>query len=113
METLKSAGAEPRALTHWTGVLGSQLEATMRRGRLTVVIGTVTATVQGYASLLLLWVGALMVLGGSLTLGSMLALVSLAGLFLAPLASLVEAGISFHQLGDGCLARARGSHKRD
>jgi ABC-type bacteriocin/lantibiotic exporter with double-glycine peptidase domain len=59
----------------------------------------VTATVQGYASLLLLWAGALMVLGGSLTLGSMLALVSLAGLFLAPLASLVEAGISFQQVG--------------
>lgn len=99
IETLKSAGAEPRALTHWTGVLGEQLEATMRRGRLTVVIGTITATVQGFSSLLMLWIGALLVLNGSMSLGTMLALVSLAGLLLAPLASLVAAGIAIQQVG--------------
>ncbi len=99
IETLKSSGAEPRALTHWTGVLGEQLEATMRRGRLTVLITTVTSTLQGFSTLVLLWVGALLVLDGSMTLGTMLALVSLAGLFLEPLASLVVAGISIQQVG--------------
>lgn len=99
IEALKAAGAEDRTLAHWTGVFTGQLEASMRRGRLSVILQAVTSTVQRFSPLLLLWVGAFSVLNGSLSLGTMLALVSLAQLFLAPLASLVAAGLQLQQVG--------------
>jgi len=97
--SLKAAGVEDRTLSHWTGLLGSQLEASMRRGRLTAAIASVTSTIQRFAPLILLWIGAQAVLDGSMALGSMLALVSLAQNFLTPLSSVVIAGQQFQQVG--------------
>jgi ABC-type bacteriocin/lantibiotic exporter with double-glycine peptidase domain len=99
IEAVKAAGAEHRTLSHWTGVFTGQLEATMERGRLTVVLVATTQTLQRFAPLLLLWFGAISVLNGSMTLGTMLALVSLSQLFLGPLAALVTAGLMFQQVG--------------
>lgn len=99
VEPLKAAGAEDRTLSHWSGVLTEQLQATMRRGRLTVMIAALTSTIQRFAPLILLWVGAFAVLDGSLSLGAMLALVSLAQLFLSPLATLVVAGMEIQEVG--------------
>ena len=99
IEALKASGAESRSLTHWTGLFAEQIEASMQRGRLAAVIGAVTTTIQRFSPLLLLWVGAYSVLDGSMTLGYMLALVSLSQLFLAPLGTLVAAGMQIQQVG--------------
>ena len=99
IEALKASGAEHRTLSHWTGVFTNQLEASMERGRLSVVLGAVTQTLLRFAPLVLLWFGALSVLGGSMSLGTMLALVSLAQLFLNPLTALVSAGLQLQQVG--------------
>ena len=99
IEVLKASGVEDRTLTHWTGVFADQIEATIRRGRLSAVIGALTTTVQRFAPLVLLWVGGLAVLNGSMSLGYMLALVSLAQLFLSPLSTLVTAGMQIQQVG--------------
>lgn len=99
IEAIKASGAEHRTLSHWTGVFTGQLEATMERGRLSAVLGAITQTLQRFAPLLLLWFGAFSVLNGSMSLGTMLALVSLSRLFLGPLAGLVAAGLAFQQVG--------------
>jgi len=96
---LKAAGAEGRTLSYWATTFTSQIEASMQRGRLSVVITAVTTSLQRFSPLLLLWLGAIAVLSGAASLGEMLALISLSQLFLAPLGSLVAAGMQFQQIG--------------
>ncbi len=96
---LKAAGAEGRTLSHWTNTFTSQIEASMRRGRLSVMITSLTTSLQRFSPLLLLWLGAILVLDGGASLGGMLALISLSQLFLAPLGTLVAAGMQLQQVG--------------
>jgi ATP-binding cassette, subfamily B, bacterial len=66
------------------------------------VAGTMTAVLAAlpaFGQLMLLWVGATQVLNGSITLGTMVALIVLAGAFFAPLASLVSNGQQFQLIG--------------
>jgi ATP-binding cassette, subfamily B, bacterial len=86
-------------LNRWTGVFAGQLDASMRRGRLGAGIGAFTQTIQRFSPLILLWVGAKMVLDGSMTLGSMLAVTALGQQFLTPLANLVTSGQQLQQVG--------------
>jgi ABC-type bacteriocin/lantibiotic exporter with double-glycine peptidase domain len=99
IEALKAAGVEDRVLSHWTGIFADQIEATIRRGRLTALIGAITTTVQRFSPLILLWAGTMAVLDEKMTVGFMLAMVSLAQLFLTPLSTLVTAGMQIQHVG--------------
>ncbi len=88
--TLKSAGAEHRVLRHWSNLFFDQLNLSLQRDYIVAIIETILGGLRTLSPLLLLWVGALQVLNGSMTLGTMLALNSLGLAFLTPLASLVS-----------------------
>ncbi|HEU5198288.1 MAG TPA: peptidase domain-containing ABC transporter, partial [Ktedonobacterales bacterium] len=90
--TLKAAGAEYRALTRWTNLFYDQMNASVRRLYLSSLVDTVVSNVRLIAPLILLVLGTAQVLNGSLQAGTMLALVTLASSFLAPLGSLVASG---------------------
>ena len=104
IEAIKSAGSEDRTLSHYNGVFSDQVTTLIQRGQLQSVIGAVTTAVQRLAPLLLIWIGARLVLDNKLDLGTMLAMISLAQLFLQPLSSLVTAGMQLQQVG-GALER--------
>ncbi|GHO45394.1 peptidase domain-containing ABC transporter [Ktedonospora formicarum] len=87
--TLKAAGAEEHALERWANLFFTQLNISTRRSYVSAVVGTTMTTLRSLSSLLLLWIGAQQVLNGSLSIGTMLALNSLATSFLGPLTSLV------------------------
>jgi ABC-type bacteriocin/lantibiotic exporter with double-glycine peptidase domain len=63
------------------------------------MVGTSMMMLRTCAPLTLLWVGALQVLGGTMSLGTMLALNALAASFLTPLASLVSSAQRFQLVG--------------
>lgn len=90
--TLKSSGAEKRALDHWSGLFFQQLHVSLQSSYLSAVIDTVLTAIRIFAPLGLLWFGTMQVLDGTLSLGTMLALNAIATLFLTPLASLVTNG---------------------
>lgn len=90
--TVKASGSEPRVFEAWSNLFLKYLGATLRRGRYAAVVDGLLAGSSTLAPLALLWFGAYQVLAGQLTLGTMLALVALAGSFLTPLASLVASG---------------------
>jgi HlyB family type I secretion system ABC transporter len=90
--TIKAAGAEDRAHDRWSNLFFDQLNFSVRHGYLSAVISTVMMLLRSFAPLALLWIGAVQVLQGSLSAGSMVALNVLATSFLAPLASLVSGG---------------------
>lgn len=92
IETLKAFGSEDRALDRWSNLFFNQLNVSLQRNHLTAVIDTVMLALRTFSPLMLLWVGALQVLNGTMSLGTMLALNAIASAFLLPLASLVTNG---------------------
>lgn len=87
--TLKSSGAEERALERWTDLYFKQLSVSMQRGHLSALTDSVMSALRMSSPLILLWMGTRYVMSGQLSVGSMLAFTALAASFLAPLASLV------------------------
>src|SRR5215469_5293744 len=90
--TLKAAGAEQRALQRWSNLFFDQMNASVRRSYISSFVDTMMSTLRTFSPLVLLVVGIELVLGGTLSVGTMLALNALAGAFLTPLASLVNTG---------------------
>ena len=90
--TLKAAGAEQRVLGQWTNLFFEQLNISVRRNLVSWTIDTVMNILRTFSPLLLLVVGTLEVLNGSLQVGTMLALIALSTAFLTPVGSLVTSG---------------------
>ena len=99
IEDLKAAGAEDRAVRHWSGLFAREIEVALGRGRLSALVDSVTAALQLASPLALLAAGAVLVLQGKLSLGTMLGLAVLGAGFLEPLALLVTTGLEVQLLG--------------
>jgi ATP-binding cassette, subfamily B, bacterial len=97
--TLKASGAEERALEHWLNLFTKHLNVSLERSHLSAVIDSAMTTLRTFSPLILLWVGALYVLDGTLSLGTMLALNALGTSFLTPIASLVSSGQQLQLVG--------------
>ncbi|HEU5230057.1 MAG TPA: peptidase domain-containing ABC transporter [Ktedonobacteraceae bacterium] len=92
--TLKAAGAEQRAFERWSNLFFHQLNLSLRLDYLSSTVNILMGTLQGLSPLLLLWIGTIEILNGTMQIGTMLALNALAAAFLAPLGSLVSSGQS-------------------
>jgi ATP-binding cassette, subfamily B, bacterial len=90
--TLKASGTEDRALNRWSNLYFKELGISLQKDHLGVLIEAAQATLRTLSPLVLLWVGAMFVLNGQMSLGTMLAINVLAISFLTPLASLVSNG---------------------
>lgn len=97
--TIKAAGAETHVFEHWTNLFFKHLNVSLKQAHFGVLVTTIMGSLRTFAPLLLLWVGALSVLDGQMTLGTMLALNALATSFLIPLSSLVVTGQQFQVAG--------------
>lgn len=90
--TVKAAGAEQRALSRWTNLFFDEMNISIRRNYLLAVVGIAFEILQLLSPLLLLWIGAAQVINATMSLGTMLALNTLAVSFLGPLSSLATSG---------------------
>lgn len=99
IETLKVVGAEQRAVERWSNLYVDELNVSLQRGRLSAVVDSIMSGLRSGSPFLILGYGALMVMAGELTLGTMLALSALAAGFLTPLATLVNSALSLQLLG--------------
>jgi len=98
IEDLKAAGAEERAVGHWSGLFAREIEVALGRGRLSALVEAATAALQLVSPLALLAAGAVLVIQGRLSLGAMLGLAALGAGFLVPLALLVTTGLELQLL---------------
>ncbi|HEX9102478.1 MAG TPA: peptidase domain-containing ABC transporter, partial [Polyangia bacterium] len=89
IETLKAMGAEELAAEHWSNLFVDDLNVSLRRGALDATIESLTSAFKTASPLVILVWGATAVLGGQLSLGTMLGLNALALGFLNPLGNLV------------------------
>src|SRR5262249_37074901 len=76
-----------------------QLNVSLQRSHLSATVGALMMMLRTFAPLMLMWVGAYQVLGGAMSLGTMLALNTLAASFLTPLTSLVSSAQRFQLVG--------------
>src|SRR5574338_34465 len=99
IETVKAAGAEERIFDHWANLFFNQLNVSLQRNYLSIVIETGVTGLRILSPMLLLWIGASKVLNGTMSLGTMLALNTLAASVMAPLASLIANGQRLQLVG--------------
>src|SRR5216684_3543904 len=78
MKALKAAGAEQRVLERWSNLFLDQMNISVRLNYVASLVGTALATLSIGAPLVLLWVGTMQVIAGTMQVGSMLALTALA-----------------------------------
>jgi HlyB family type I secretion system ABC transporter len=86
--TLKAAGAERRAFSRWENLFFDEMNISLRLSYLSLIISTVIGIVSLLSPLVLLWLGAKLVIAGTMSVGTMLALDTLAAQLLGPLGSL-------------------------
>ena len=99
IETVKAAGAEERIFDHWSNLFFTQLNVSLQRNYLSIVIETGVTGLRILSPMLLLWIGAYKVLNATMSLGTMLALNTLAASVMAPLASLIANGQRLQLVG--------------
>jgi ATP-binding cassette, subfamily B, bacterial len=91
LETIKASAAEDRVLARWIPRLVRRSNVSMERQGLAITSTQLMGVLQGLASAALFWVGGREVLGERMTLGVFTAFLSLQGLFMGPLESMLAA----------------------
>lgn len=99
IETLKASGAEERALGLWSRYFVREAETSIRQAELEARINAVLESLTLASPLIILCIGAHLVLSGELSLGTMLALNTLAMGFLQPLTTLIKEAYQLQRLG--------------
>jgi ATP-binding cassette, subfamily B, bacterial len=99
METLKATATEHRFVGLWSDLFFSAMNVSLRRARLTALVDSIYSALRVLSPLVLLLVGTERVLGGHLSLGTMLALNALGAAFLVPLANLLTTATQLQLLG--------------
>ena len=94
MSTLKTMGAEQRALDKWSNLFFAYMNISVRHNTLSTLINTALMALRAGAPLALLWFGTWQVISGTLDVGTMLALNALGIALLSPLATLITSGQS-------------------
>ncbi|MFE7857961.1 peptidase domain-containing ABC transporter [Streptomyces sp. NPDC057403] len=106
MGTLKAAGAEEQAFGRWSNLFFDHLNISLRQNYVSGAVASILGSLPLFGQLALLWVGATQVLNGSISVGTMVALLALAAAFFAPLTTLVDSAQQF-QLVSANLDRIR------
>jgi len=99
IETLKSMGAEYRAVDRWSNLFVDSLNVSLKRARLDALVSSLLGAFALAAPLLILSVGASLVLDGTMSLGAMLGLSALGAGFVTPVGALVGVGLKLQVLG--------------
>jgi NHLM bacteriocin system ABC transporter peptidase/ATP-binding protein len=104
METLKSSGIETDFFARWSGVQANYLENRQRLDFVTAIVSAAPSLVSALTTAAIIGVGGYRVLQGVISIGSIVALQSVAQSFLQPTNSMVRLGSDVQQI-KGDLAR--------
>ena len=106
-QTIKSFALEPQLQKNWEGRLSNYVRASYKTNLLSGNAGALGQLIQKIFDITILWVGAHMVMAGSLTIGGLIAFRMLSGRVSGPVLRLVQSwqdfqqtGISMKRLGD-------------
>lgn len=107
VETLKSMAVEPQMQRRWEEQLAAYVTASFKANNLGNIASQAASLINKVVTVLILWVGATLVIAGSLSVGQLIAFNMIAGRVSAPILKLVQlwqdfqqASISIERLGD-------------
>jgi NHLM bacteriocin system ABC transporter peptidase/ATP-binding protein len=103
IETIKASGSEEDFFARWSGQQAKVVNGRQDLGAATQALDTVPTLFAALSAAAIVTIGALRVIDGSLSLGSLVALQSLAIAFTVPIQSLVSLGETL-QVAEGALA---------
>jgi ABC-type bacteriocin/lantibiotic exporter with double-glycine peptidase domain len=98
IETLKASGAEDRAVEQCSNLFVDGLNVSLMRGRLSAATDSMLAALRMGSPLVVMWFGAVQVLNGPFSLGTMLAFTAIATGFLGPISTLVTTALQIQLL---------------
>ncbi len=87
--TIKSTNSQENVFNKWQDNYDSQIKWDIKRANYMAVLGNITTTIQGCYSIFVYIIGYILVCRGQMTLGSVVAFVSIGSLFLNPMMSLM------------------------
>ncbi|MGE5417328.1 MAG: type I secretion system permease/ATPase [Acidobacteriota bacterium] len=99
VQTVKSFALEPEVQKKWERLLANYITASLKTSTLGGSAGSVGQFIQRAANLAILWFGAKLVMGGSLTVGELIAFQMLSGRVSGPVLRLVQMWQDFQQIG--------------
>lgn len=113
IQTLKAGATEPQAVRRWDEQLAAYVASSFRVTRLAAFASEGTQLIQKLVTVAILWLGALQVIDGAMTVGGLVAFNMLAGRVAQPVLRLAQlwqelqqTGISVARLGDILNVRA-------
>ncbi len=104
IETLKCAGAERLGVEKWSNLYTDELNIKMQRARAGAWVDAIRGAVTAAGPMVIMTIGATSVMSGALTMGTMMAMNSLATSLFGPLSQLVHSGLEL-QLVKGHMDR--------
>ena len=99
IETLKSSGAEGRAVQHWSQLFAKLMTNSIDRERLNLTSDATLKALAMISPALVLGYGSYLVLGQKMSLGTMLAISALVAGVLGPLTTLISSAMQLQLLG--------------
>lgn len=107
IQTVKAQALEPQLQRRWEERLASYVSASFRANNLNNIASQIAGLINKLTTLLIIWFGAHLVIGGALTVGQLVAFNMIAARVSAPILKLVQlwqdfqqAGISLQRIGD-------------
>lgn len=98
IDTVKSLAIEPQLNHKWEGILANYVKASFKTTILGNIASNIAQFVQKISSLAILWVGAHLVMDGTLTVGELIAFQMLAGRVTDPVLRLANTWQDFQQV---------------
>ncbi len=100
LETLKASGAEARMVRRWADRMVERVNASLERRALDIASAQGMVLLQGLAMTSVFWLGGREVLAERMSLGVFASFITLQGLFLGPLESLLSAVTQLQFIGN-------------
>lgn len=98
METIKGQGMELQSEWQWEKFYGNQIQASFKNTITSTVAGSASNFLQQVSGLIVIWVGALIVLDGKMSLGQLIAFRILSGYVTSPLLRLASLWQNFQEI---------------
>ncbi len=99
VQTVKSFALEPQIQKKWEDMLASYVRSGFSLSKLSGVAGSAGQMIQRISDVVILWLGAIMVINGTLSVGELIAFRMLAGRVSGPILRIVQMWQSFQQVG--------------
>ena len=91
LDSIQATGTEAALFARWTGYLARELGIRQRFAEFGAVIGTFPALAQAMGAAVILYFGTIQVLGGEMSIGSLIAYLLVGARFLVPISRFVDA----------------------